>query len=46
MLREMRKAFDTLNLEAPLPFVFEDLQWWIARCRPLLPASGRQRRLR
>jgi len=27
MLREMREALDTLNLEAPLLFVMEDLQW-------------------
>src|SRR5208283_217180 len=27
MLREIRDALDTLNLEAPLLLVFEDLQW-------------------
>jgi DNA-binding winged helix-turn-helix (wHTH) protein/tetratricopeptide (TPR) repeat protein len=43
MLREIREALDTLNLEAPLLFVFEDLQWVDPSTVDLMSALARQR---
>jgi DNA-binding winged helix-turn-helix (wHTH) protein/tetratricopeptide (TPR) repeat protein len=43
MLREIREALNTLNLEAPLLFVFEDFQWVDPSTLDLLSASARQR---
>jgi len=43
MLREIREAIDTLNLEAPLLFVFEDLQWVDSSSVDLISAFARQR---
>jgi len=43
MLREIRQALDTLNLEAPLLFVFEDLQWVDPSTVDLISALARQR---
>ncbi len=43
MLREIREALDTLNLEAPLLFVFEDLQWVDPSTIDLISALARQR---
>jgi DNA-binding response OmpR family regulator len=43
MLREIRDALDTLNLEAPLLLVFEDLQWVDASTADLISALARQR---
>jgi len=42
MLREMREALDTLNLEAPLLFVMEDLQWVDPSTIDLISALARQ----
>ena len=43
MLREIREALDTLNLEAPLLLVFEDLQWVDPSTVDLMSALARQR---
>ena len=43
MLREIREALDTLNLEAPLLWVFEDLQWVDPSTVDLISALARQR---
>ena len=43
MLREIREALDTLNVEAPLLFVFEDLQWVDVSTVDLMSALARQR---
>jgi len=43
MLREIREALDILNLEAPLLWVFEDLQWVDPSTVDLLSASARHR---
>jgi len=43
MLREIREALDTLNLEAPLLWVFEDLQWVDPSTIDLISALARQR---
>jgi DNA-binding response OmpR family regulator len=43
MLREIRDALDTLNLEAPLLLIFEDLQWADASTADLISALARQR---
>jgi len=43
MLREIREALDTLNLEASLLWVFEDLQWVDPSTVDLISALARQR---
>ena len=43
MLREIREALDWLNLEAPLLFVLEDLQWVDPATVDLISALARQR---
>ena len=43
MLREIRAALGTLDLETPLLFVFEDLQWADPSSVDLLSAFARQR---
>jgi tetratricopeptide (TPR) repeat protein len=43
MLREIREALDTLNLEAPLLLVLEDLQWVDPSTVDLISALARQR---
>jgi len=43
MLREIREALDTVHVEAPLLFVFEDLQWVDPSSIDLLSAFARQR---
>ena len=43
MLREIREALDTLNLEAPLLFLLEDLQWVDPSTVDLISALARQR---
>ena len=43
MLREIREALDTLNLEAPLLWIFEDLQWVDPSTVDLISASARKR---
>jgi len=43
MLREVREALDALNLEAPLLWVFEDLQWADPSTVDLLSATARRR---
>jgi len=43
MLREIRDALDALNLEAPLLWVFEDLQWADLSTLDLLSAAARRR---
>ena len=43
MLRELREALDTFNLEAPLLWVFEDLQWVDPSTVDLISALARQR---
>ena len=43
MLREIREALDSLNLEAPLLFVLEDLQWVDPATVDLISALARQR---
>jgi DNA-binding winged helix-turn-helix (wHTH) protein/tetratricopeptide (TPR) repeat protein len=44
MLREIREALGTLDMEVPLLFVFEDLQWVDPASVDLLSAFARQRR--
>jgi len=44
MLREIREALDTLDMEVPLLFVFEDVQWVDPSSVDLLSAFARQRR--
>jgi DNA-binding winged helix-turn-helix (wHTH) protein/tetratricopeptide (TPR) repeat protein len=44
MLREIREALDTLNLEGPLLWVFEDLQWVDLSSVDLISALARQRK--
>ena len=43
MLREIREALDTVNLEAPLLWIFEDLQWVDPSTVDLISASARKR---
>ena len=43
MLREIRDALDALNLEAPLLWVFEDLQWVDPSTVDLISATARRR---
>ena len=43
MLREIREAFGTLNLEAPVLLVFEDLQWVDPSTVDLISAFARHR---
>ena len=43
MLREIREALGTLNVEAPLLFLIEDLQWVDPSTLDLLSAFARQR---
>jgi tetratricopeptide (TPR) repeat protein len=43
MLREIREALDTLNLQVPLLLIFEDLHWVDASTVDLISALARQR---
>ncbi len=43
MLREIHEALDTLKLQAPLLWVFEDLQWADPSTVDLISASARRR---
>ena len=43
MLREVREALDALNLEAPVLWIFEDLQWADPSTVDLLSATARRR---
>ena len=43
MLREVREALDALNLEVPLLWVFEDLQWADPSSIDLLSVAARRR---